>query len=156
MQWEVGSVTVPVTEIDLMINGQIAERQMIADWESESGASRTVTGSWSVKLDSSSWLAILVRGHYPEKPEIIVSHSSAVMARVADSEFYVEHDALSILEQIEGTLAYVDTVGTRAETEQFKRIKMVLESVHRKLHNRMHQLGHDHDHTAGEDHSEHH
>ena len=53
-----------------------------------------------------------------EKLEIIVSHSSAVMAKVEGSQFYVEHDALSILEQIEGTLAYVDTIGTRAETDR--------------------------------------
>ena len=154
--WEVASVTVPVTEVDLMINGRIAERKTVTDWAAESGSSRTVSGSWSVKLDSSSWLALLVRGHYPEKQEIIVSHSSAVVAHVEGSEFYVEHDALSILEQIEGTLAYIDTVGTRAETEQFKRIKLVLESVHRTLHNRMHQLGHFHEHTVGEDHTEHH
>lgn len=68
----------------------------------------------------------------------------------------MEHDAVSILEQIEGSLAYIDTVGTRAQVEQYKRIRMVLQSVHRKLHNRMHNLGHFHEHTVSEDHREHH
>jgi len=32
---------------------------------------------------------------------------------------------------------------------------LVLESIHRTLHNRMHQLGHYHEHTPLEDHAEH-
>ena len=56
-------------------------------------------------------------------------------------------DALTILEQIEGALAYMDTIGTKADVKTFKRMRLVLESNHRKLHNRMHQLGQYHNHT---------
>lgn len=65
-------------------------------------------------------------------------------------------DAITILEQIEGSLAYLDTVGTRAEEVAYKRMRLVLTSAHRSLHNRMHQLGHYHGHTPATDHSEHH
>jgi hypothetical protein len=65
-------------------------------------------------------------------------------------------DAVTILEQIEGALAYLDTVGTRAEDHVYKRMRLVLESAHRSLHNRMHQLGHYHTHTPTEDHRAHH
>ena len=78
------------------------------------------------------------------------------MMSVQGSEFYVEADAVTILEQIEGALAYIDTVGTRAEIETYKRMRLTIESVHRKLHNRMHRLGYYHEHTATEDHAEHH
>jgi hypothetical protein len=64
-------------------------------------------------------------------------------------------DGLTILEQIEGALAYLDTIGTRAEDEAYKRMRLVLESTHRTLHNRMHQLGYFHDHTPLADHKEH-
>lgn len=40
----------------------------------------------------------LVRGHYPDKPEIITAHSSPVMVRVQRSEFFSAADALTILE----------------------------------------------------------
>ncbi len=53
-------------------------------------------------------------------------------------------DAVTILDQIEGALAYLDTVGTRAEDRAYKRMRLVLESAHRTLHNRMHQEGHYH------------
>ena len=55
-------------------------------------------------------------------------------------------DALTILEQIEGALAYVDTIGIRAEAEIYKRMRMVLTSAHREIHNRMHRNGVFHEH----------
>lgn len=42
---------------------------------------------------------------------------------------------------------HLDTVGTPAETLSCKRMRMVLESQNRALHNRMHELGSYHDHT---------
>ena len=64
-------------------------------------------------------------------------------------------DAVTILEQIEGAMAYLDTVGTRAEDVAYKRMRLVLESAHRTIHNRMHRQGHYHDHTVVTDHAEH-
>jgi hypothetical protein len=55
-------------------------------------------------------------------------------------------DAVTILDQIEGALAYLDTVGTRAEDAAYKRMRLVLVSAHRALHNRLHQLGAYHGH----------
>lgn len=78
------------------------------------------------------------------------AHSSPVMIEVEGNPFSSAADAVTILEQIEGALAYLDTVGTRAETQAYKRMRLVLESAHRSLHNRMHE------HTHTEDHPEHH
>jgi len=148
VHWEVASVTVPVTKVELVVNGEICES---SDTNGE-----TASGQWSVKVDRSSWLALLVRGHYSDKPEIIVAHSSPVMVEVEKSEFYAAADAVTILEQIEGAMAYLDTVGTKAEKEAYKRMRLVLESVHRTMHNRMHQMGHFHEHSPVDDHPEHH
>ena len=150
VSWQVSSVTVPVSQVDLVVNGEIVESTSV-------GAPGTeASGSWSIPLKRSSWLALLVRGKYADKPEMIAAHSSAVFARIEGSEFYAEADALTILEQIEGAMAFLDTVGTRAETAAYKRMRMVLESAHRKIHNRMHEMGHFHEHTTTEDHPEHH
>ena len=109
------------------------------------GRGRSGRGTWSVRIDRSSWLALLVRGHYADKPEIIAAHSSPVMVDVKGSPFFAAADAVTILEQIEGALAYLDTVGTRAEDRRLQaRMRLVLTSAHRELHNRMHQAGHGH------------
>jgi len=146
--WQAASVTVPISRVELVVNGEIRQSVAAGPWEA--------AGQWRVKLDRSSWLALLVRGHYRDKPEIIAAHSSPVLAAVKGSAFFAAADAVTILEQIEGSLAYLDAVGTRAETAGWKRMRLVLQSAHRALHNRMHRLGHFHEHTPREDHPEHH
>jgi hypothetical protein len=146
--WQVSSVTIPVSEVQLVVNGEIRECEDLAP---EGG-----TGSWRVRVDKSCWLALLVRGHYADQPSIIAAHSSPVMIDVAGSPMLPAADALTILEQIEGALAFFDTIGTRAEDVAYKRMRLVLETAHRELHNRMHQEGHFHEHTPPTDHPEHH
>ncbi len=160
VSWEIASVTIPVTHVELVVNGEIRESVACTDPEkclnTVDRTNQATYGHWSVKIDKSSWLALLVRGHYSDKPEIIAAHSSPVMIRVEGSPMLAAADAVTILEQIEGALAYLDTVGTRAEDVAYKRMRLVLQSAHRNLHNRMHQLGHYHDHTPVTDHPEHH
>lgn len=146
--WQAASVTVPVSRVELVISGEVRESQPVP---AEGGS-----GHWRVRLASSSWLALLVRGHYADRPEIVAAHSSPVMVEVAGSPFWAAADAVTILEQIEGALAYLDTVGTRADDQAYKRMRMVLVSAHRSLHNRMHQQGHYHNHTPPADHPAHH
>jgi hypothetical protein len=138
--WQVASVTVPMSKVELVVNGEIRERRSVASWEDQ--------GSFRVRLDKSSWLALLVRGHYRDKPEIIAAHSSPVMVRLAGSEFYAAADAMTILAQIEGAMAFFDTLGTRAQAAAYRRMRLVLTSVHRALHNRMHAEGRFHEHKT--------
>ena len=146
--WQASSVTTPITRVDLVVNGEIRE--------SASVSSAEAAGHWSVRIDRSSWLALLVRGKYTDKPEIITAHSSPVMVTLDGSPMLAGADAVTILDQIEGALAYIDTVGTRAEDRVYKRMRLVLQSAHRSLHNRMHQMGFFHEHTPVTDHPEHH
>jgi hypothetical protein len=145
--WQVASATMPMSRVELIVNGEIRESLAVPP-EGKSG-------QWSVKVEESSWLALLVRGHYADKPEIIAAHSSPVMISVEGSLMLAAADAVTILEQIEGALAYLDTVGTRADDEAYKRMRLILTSAHRTFHNRMHQLGYYHDHTPRINHSEH-
>jgi hypothetical protein len=146
--WQVASATIPMSRVELIVNGEIRESLAVPAWEG--------SGHWSTRVDRSSWLALLVRGHYPDKPEIIAAHSSSVMIGIEGSPLLAAADAVTILEQIEGALAYLDTVGTRAEDRAYKRMRLVLTATHRTLHNRMHQHGYYHGHTPMTDHSEHH
>jgi hypothetical protein len=147
VEWEVASVTTPISRVELVVNGEIRQSKAVRG--------REASGSWNVKLDKSSWLALLVRGNYLDKPEIIAAHSSPVMVRVAGSPFFAAADAVTILEQIEGAIAYLDTVGTRAEDQRYKEMRLTLTSAYRRLHNKLHEQGHYHDHTPATDHPEH-
>ena len=146
--WQVASVTVPMSRVELVVNGEVRESVTVSPDQA--------SGHWSFKVEKSSWLALLVRGHYADRPEMIAAHSSPVMVEVEGSPFLAAADAVTILEQIEGALAYLDTVGTRADDVAYKRMRMVLVAAHRSLHNRMHQQGTYHDHTPVDDHPEHH
>ena len=148
--WKTASITMPMTKIELIVNGEICESKSIRTDRDE--------GYWPVKIDKSSWIALLIRGHYPaDQPqqEIIAAHSSPVMIEIEGSHILAKADALTMLEQIEGTLAYIDTIGTRAETKVYKRMRIILTSAHRSLHNRMHAAGYYHVHTPMDDHPEH-
>jgi len=136
--WQVASVTIPMSRVELVVNGEIRESVAVPP--------EAAGGHWTVKVDKSCWLALLVRGHYADKPEIVAAHSTPVMIDVEGSRLLAAADAVTILDQIEGAIAYLDTVGTRAEDRAYKRMRLVLESAHRSLHNRMHQEGHYHDH----------
>ena len=140
VEWKVASVTVPMTKVELVVNGEIRESRSVRPDQD--------AGSWMVRIDRSSWLALMIRGHYPDKPEIIAAHSSPVMVRVEGTEFFSAADAVTILDQVEGALAYIDTLGTRAEDEIYKRIRLKLTSAYRSLHNELHQRGQYHGHTA--------
>jgi len=142
VDYELASVTVPMSRVDLLVNGEIRESKRIG--------SKQARGSWRVKIERSSWLALLVRGHYRDRPEMIAAHSSPVMVEVEGSRFFAAADAVTILEQIEGALAYLDTVGTRASDAAYKRMRLILTSAHRKLHNQMHRRGRGHRHLRAD------
>ncbi len=146
--WQVASVTVPISRVELIVNGVVRKSKTVSSDKGE--------GHWSFKVEKSTWLALLVRGHYKDKPEIIAAHSSPVMIDVKDSKLYSEVDALTILEQIESAQVYLETIGTRADEAAYKRMRLLLESTHRKVHNRMHQMGYYHKHNPVSDHPEHH
>lgn len=119
--WEVASATIPVSSMELVVNGEV---QTGGPLPPEGGA-----GNWNVKVKKSAWLALLVRGHYPDQPEMIAAHSSPVMVSVEGARLLSALDAVTILEQIEGTLAFLDTIGTRAEDQTYKRMRLVITSA---------------------------
>ena len=146
IDWQVSSVTVPVTQVELVVNGET--REVVASDAARSDHS----GRWSLKVADSGWVALRVRGGYPDKSEMIAAHSSAVMFRVGEKPIFDRLDAMTILEQIEGATAFVTSLGSRAEEKQYKKVLMSLAAAHRRLHNYMHQNGMFHNHTEVDDH----
>ncbi|KKM68047.1 hypothetical protein LCGC14_1464820, partial [marine sediment metagenome] len=134
-QWKVATVTIPVSKVELIVNGET--RDIISIKEGR----REAQGNFSVKIDKSSWIALRVRGSYSDKQEMIAAHSSPVMVKLEEKDIFAAADAITILEQIEGAIAFIDTVATRAQVKTYKTVKMSLTSAHRSLQNRMHSAG---------------
>lgn len=146
--WTLGSAIIPVTSVELVVNGKTREVKHLNNFLGET------SGSFSVFVDKPSWIAILIRGKYKDGDirELIAAHSSSVMCYIEGQRPLDPGDALEILEQIEGISAYVQTLSTRAEEKKYKQILMNLTAAHRALHNRMHAQGMYHTHGVGTQH----
>jgi len=150
IEWSVASATIPISAVELVVGGETKE---VKRFDNVLGS---FDGYFNTKIDKSTWIAIRIRGHQPDKPEIITAHTSAVMIYADGKRPMNEFDAITIIEQIEGVTAYVKSLGTRANDRKFKEVIATLTSAHRALHNRMHEMGYYHNHTIMDDHAEHH
>lgn len=144
--WDVASVNVPIDQVELIVGGLPVE-------QCAGQAPLASSGNTSVFVDSSTWIALRVRGSYSGRGGDIAAHSSAVQVLVGGQPIFVEADGLSVLEQIEGSLAYVDTLAPRPEAQRYKRLRSTLESAYNRLHQQLHRHGVFHRHEALPGHS---
>ena len=147
--WRVESVQMPIDSVEIVVAGLATESISV---NGEFAAS----GSTSIKVTESTWIALRVRGSYADRPGEIAAHTSAVQVLVDGKRIFSEPDALTVLEQIEGAMAYVDTLAPRPDAVRYKRIRATLESAHNRLHQMMHRQGIYHEHTPLHHHDEHH
>ena len=149
--WDVASATIPVTAVELVINGETKEAVRF----DVDGLLGEKSGYFNVNIKDSVWIALRVRGKFNGRSEVITAHTSAVFVIIDGRQLFSGPDAATILDQIEGATAYVKTLGTKAQESKFKLALAALEGAHRALHNRMHASGHFHNHTPEDIHKEH-
>ncbi len=111
-------------------------------------------GSASLKITDSTWVALRVRGSYYGREGDIAAHTSSVQIVVVDKPLFVESEAMAVLEQIEGAIAYVDTLAPRPEALRYKQLRATLESAYNRLHRRLHRQGIFHQHTPLDSHDQ--
>jgi hypothetical protein len=139
VKWEVESVGVPVEQVEVVAGGLVVEQ---VDCE----GALTRTGSVSVSVSSSTWIAMRVRGSYHGRPDDIAAHTSAIQVIVGGAPLFSQPDAAAVLDQIQGALAYVDTLAPRAEARRHRELRATLEAAYNRLHARMHRAGVYHTH----------
>jgi hypothetical protein len=61
---------------------------------------------------------------------------------------------MAVLNQIEGAIAYVDTIAPRPEANRFKQLRATLDAAYNRLHQQMHRNGIYHHHTPLHHHGE--
>lgn len=141
LAWRVESASLPIDQVEVVVGGLAVEQSNVNKALQASGTAR-------LRVDASTWIALRVRGSYHGKHGEIAAHTSAVQIVVGDKPIFVTKDAMAVLEQIEGAIAYVDTLAPRPAAQRFKHLRATLEGAYTRLHERMHQQGHFHRHTA--------
>ncbi len=138
--WRVESVRVPIDQIEVVVGGLVAEQV-------NANGAFAVSGSASIAVTDSTWIAIRLRGSLRGRAGDIAAHTSAIQVLVGDRPLFSQPEAIVVLDQIEGALAYVDTLAPRPDEQKFRLMRASLEAAHNRLHGRMHQLELAHRHT---------
>jgi len=161
IEWRVESVSLPIQLVEVVQDGLVVDQVEVHDMQAAGGR--------QVSITSSSWIALRVRGSqidcaFPrtgsegatqdDEYGEIAAHTSAVQVLLAGSPLFSPQDAFTVLEQIEGTMAYVDTIAPRPQVQRFKEMRAVLETAHNRLHQRMHARGIFHKHTPLHEHQD--
>ena len=145
--WKVESVSLPVDAVEIVVGGFALEQTTL-------DKALTASGSAQIPVNNSTWIAVRVRGSYKGQRGEIAAHTSAVQVLVEGKPLFSPKDAVAVLEQIEGALAYVDTIAPRPAAQRFKQMRTTLEAAYNRLHQRMHANGHFHRHTPLHDHEQ--
>jgi hypothetical protein len=137
---------VPFTALEIVVNGRVvAER-------------RNVQGTYRCQLDEaievpgSAWVAARVTSHMDRwvgSPRVVAAHTTPVYVVAGGQELFSPSDATYMLTVVEGGLAWMDTLATRADPERHARNRKVFEDARDRLHARLHASGHNHTHHAG-------
>ena len=148
VSWRVESAAMPLERVEVVLGGFGVESQAV-----DGGLS--ATGSCSVPIHESSWIALRVRGSHSGRPGEIAAHSSSVQLRVDGARPFKQADAMAVLEQIEGALAFIDTLAPRPAAQRYKQLRATVEAAHNQLHQQMHRQGIYHEHNPLHQHDEH-
>lgn len=139
VEWCVESLCMPVDAVEIVVGGLSEDRTRV-------NAEQRVEGCAQIRVARSTWIAVRVRGSYHNNPDDVAAHTSAVQVRVGGSELFSERDSMAVLDQIQGAIAYVDTVAPRAEARRFRELRATLETAYHRLHHRLHRAGIYHPH----------
>ena len=137
VQWEVESVAVPIEKVEVVVGG------LVADEASPGGALRA-RGTTRVEVRSSTWIALRVRGSYNGRSGEVAAHTSAVQVRVEGSPLFLESDAGAVQDQIQGALAFLDTLAPRPDARRLRQLRMTLEASLATVRARLREHGFDH------------
>lgn len=139
VDWRIESVSVPSNRVEVVRNGAVVD-EMRCDGLS-------CQARCLLQVAESCWLAIRVRGSVAGRDADIAAHTSAVYVEVGNSPIFATTDAVAVLAQIEGSIAYLDTVAPRTDEARHARLRAALQLAHQRLHERLHHLGARQGHT---------
>jgi hypothetical protein len=139
---------VPFNALEIVVNGRV-----VAERRSEAGTYRCQLDE-AIQVPGSAWVAARVTSTthgWVGSPRIVAAHTTPVYVVAGGEELFSPNDASFMLRIVEGGLAWVDTLATRADPERHARNRKVFEDARDRLHARLHAHGHTaHAHSHGD------
>ena len=133
----------PVHVLDLIVNGQVVDSVQAAKGH------KNLSLKTKIKIDGTAWIAARTASKF-EKHQVMMgsgylgAHTSPIYVKMADSELFSPSDAIYMLTLLEGTLAYLDTLGTRLSEKRHGQMMSIVQAAHHTLQSRL-----DHHHGSG-------
>ena len=152
VSWQAESVRVPIRAVEVIVGGETVDVHRPDN-------PMAARGTCEVQVSASTWIGVRVRGRYgadDNRHDDIAAHTSVVQLLCGKQPIYAPKQALDVLKQIEGAIAFVDTIAPRPEADAYRKLRLTLESAWSRLHRRMHDAGDYHEHSPLHDHAEHH
>lgn len=137
------SLTGPVHKLEIVLNGSV-----IATVEDGAGAT-TLSFDDSVEVPGSGWLAArCVSNHraWSVWPQHIAAHTSPVFVKAKGESLFDNPTAEYLVKTMEGGLAWLDTLATRADSERHAAVRSVFEDAIAQVRSRQAEHGHHHHH----------
>lgn len=139
VHWDVESVSVRTRTVEVISSGLVADQ---VDYDKLS-----FSGQCSLNITESCWVAIRIRGSVAGRETDIAAHTSAIFIEVGGRPIFATSDAVAVLAQIEGSIAYLDTLAPKSSEAKQARMRAALELAHHRLHHQLHHQGVGHEHT---------
>jgi hypothetical protein len=139
VETDVISLTGPVHRLEIVFNGQV-----VASAESPEGTSRLKL-SEPVKVPGSGWLAArCVSNHraWSVWPQHIAAHTSPVFVKAGRDEVFDNPTAEYLVTIMEGGMAWLDTLATRADPQRHAQVRSVFEEAIAQVREKQHKHGH--------------
>lgn len=127
VQWNVESVNVPVDAVEILVGG-------VAAHEAKIGGALSSSGEAEIRVTSSTWAALRVRGSYHGRSDDIAAHTSAIQLFVDGEPILSPFDAAELLDEIRGTLAYIDTIAPHASRREYLDLRSRLTDAYNRFH----------------------
>jgi hypothetical protein len=137
------SLTGPIHRLEIVFNGRV-----VASAESRAGAPE-LRISERVKVDGSGWLAArCVSEHraWSVWPQHIAAHTSPVFVQAGRDEVFDNPTAEYLVTIMEGGMAWLDTLATRADPRRHAQVRAVFEDAIAQVRQKQHGHGHSHGH----------
>ena len=131
IDWDLASVTLPVTKLELIVNGEIRE---MLDLDSFLGEK---SGGFICKITEPSWIALRVRGQYENTPELIAAHTSPVSCLIDGVRRFSAENAQTVLDLIECTEKYIRDLAPKAEEPKYQQVMAYMEQARQKVLSQM-------------------
>lgn len=131
----------PVHRLEIIVNGRVVE-DLVDTSDDPPAKTSSLRIRYRLPVKQSCWIAARCVSRL-EKHQLMMgsghlgAHTSPIYVAAGDGEIFSPSDALYMLTLLEGTITYLDTLGTRLSPGRHDRMISVVQEVQHQLLHRL-------------------